>query len=212
MSNYYIVLGVDKDADLGKIKHAYRLYCKKFHPDLASDEQKNNFLKIQEAYETLSDKEKRRIYDQSLNKPHNQIPVNFMNNSFWEGKKNRNRLIEKFSGLLDDFFEGFVSGFFDDDFSGNKELYLELILSPDEARNGGDFPIEVPVVEECIACSGRGYIDRFICSTCSGLGNLHNKRSFSLHVPPHVTSGLTAKVSLEGIGLRDVFLNIEVIV
>jgi len=212
MSNYYLVLGIDRDADLDKIKHAYRFCCKKYHPDVATKEEKKNFLNIQEAYETLSDKEKKRIYDKSLDSNTGQIPVRFVRNDFWKKKRVQRYNIQKFSSILDDFFEGFVSGFFEDDFSGKKELYLELILSPEEARFGGDFPIEVPVTEMCSFCSGRGYSGRFICSFCNGTGNVHNKRSFNLHVPPNVSSGSQAKVSLEGIGLPDVFINLEIIV
>ena len=169
MNNYYLVLGIDKDADLDKIKHEYRFYCKKYHPDLSSKEEKNKFHKIQEAYETLSDEK-------------------------------------------DEFFEGFVSGFFKEDFSGDKGLYLELILTPEEAISGGDFTIEVPVLEECSVCLGKGYINRFICSFCNGTGTIHKKRSFILHVPANITSNTSTKVSLEGIGLPNVYINVDIVI
>lgn len=218
MSNYYLVLGIDRDADIDKIKHAYRLYCKKYHPDLVpkdfskSNEDKNNFLKIQEAYETLSDKEKRRIYDQSLEQHKGQIPVNFVNSGFWEKKIKKNQSFKIFTSIIDNFFEGFVSGFFEEDFSGDKELYLELILSPEESKNGGVFPVEVPVLEECPVCFGKGYFNKFICSRCDGTGNIHTKRSFNLHVPPNISSGFSTRVSLEGIGLKNIFINLEIVV
>ena len=67
MRNYYVVLGVSKNANLDKIKRAYRTVVKKHHPDVThSQESKQRFLEIREAYETLSDDLKRRHYDEEL--------------------------------------------------------------------------------------------------------------------------------------------------
>lgn len=212
MSNYYIALGIEKDADLKKIKKAYRFFCKKYHPDIATAKQKNKFLKIQKAYETLSDKEKRKEYDQSISKTDNTVPVYFVDINFWENKQEIYHRIKRFSSFIDEYFESFVPGFFEDVFSGEKELYIELILSPFEARTGGDFPIEIPVLEECNICLGRGYINVFICSTCKGSGNINTKRMINLHVPKGVSTGLATKVPLDSIGLEDVYLNVEIVV
>ena len=216
MSNYYLALGIEKDADLNKIKKAYRICCKKYHPDMHRDkEKKQEFLTIQKVYETLTDEEKRKNYDLSLKKQkqHNPCYENrpFYQHIFQDQKTFRNRHIKKFSSILDDFFEGFVPGFFEEDFSRQKELYLELILSPGEAASGGDFPIDVPVFEECSVCSGAGFWRSFICSTCSGFGQVRAHRTFVLHVPACVKHGAEARISLEGIGLKNVFINVEII-
>lgn len=65
--NLYEVLGVKKNADDGAIKKAYRTLSKKWHPDKHpnNDEAHNKFIEIGNAYEVLSDKDKRRVYDQS---------------------------------------------------------------------------------------------------------------------------------------------------
>jgi DnaJ-class molecular chaperone len=213
MSNYYLALGIEKDADLNKIKKAYRICCKKFHPDVSRDKQKKQeFLTIQKAYETLSDKEKRRKYDRQLEEQEQVIP----GYADWTGTPNQktfwNRHIRQFSSILDNFFEGFIPGFFEDDFSHNKELYLELLLSPGEAQNGGDFSVDIPVLEDCSLCSGTGFWKSFLCTSCSGFGRIRAYRSFVLHIPAHVKHGTEARVSLEGIGLNNVFLNVEIIV
>lgn len=212
MSNYYLALGIDKDADLNKIKKAYRVYCKKYHPDTATSSQKKNFLQIQEAYDTLSNMDKRKEYDRRLKYSGRQVPVHFMTEDFWERQRYQTGQVRKFSSLIDDFFSGFIPGFFEEEFSGNKNLFVELILSPDEARRGGNFPIEIPVREICSACSGKGHENHFVCSLCCGSGYTSSKRSFDLHVPAGVYSGLETSISLEGIGLRDVILNIEIAV
>ena len=65
--DYYIVLGVSRDAALVKIKRAYRKAVKRYHPDVTSSrEGAEKFKKIKEAYETLRNEEKRRRYDKEL--------------------------------------------------------------------------------------------------------------------------------------------------
>jgi len=65
-ANYYRVLGVARTAGWRTIRSAYRRLARRFHPDLAeTPEADTRFLLIQEAYETLSDPEKRRQYDRT---------------------------------------------------------------------------------------------------------------------------------------------------
>jgi molecular chaperone DnaJ len=65
MRDYYVILGVGKEANLERIKKAYRTVVKKHHPDIShSQEGKRRFLEVREAYETLSDEIKRRQYDE----------------------------------------------------------------------------------------------------------------------------------------------------
>ena len=62
--NFYIQLGLKKNATKNEIKSAYRLLAKKYHPDTGGDNEK--FLALQLAWETLNDPQKKAIYDQSL--------------------------------------------------------------------------------------------------------------------------------------------------
>lgn len=214
MNNYYLALGIERDADLSKIKQAYRICCKRYHPDSGSSEgDKQRFLRIQEAYETLSDAEKRRMYDRRLEEKEkwsreSQSRPERQPRQRWSGRSP----FGGFTSILDEFFGGFVPGFFDDPVSTEKDLYAELILSPEEANAGGELPIEIPVVTECPSCGGFGLRAGGICMTCYGEGRAQTRRTLRLHVPAGIYDGAEARVSLEGIGAPDVFLNVEVTV
>lgn len=71
MKNFYKILGVEKTADDKEIKKAYRKLAREYHPDRNPGDKKAEkmFLQISEAYEILSDKEKKEIYDKKLNNP-----------------------------------------------------------------------------------------------------------------------------------------------
>lgn len=71
--NYYEILGIEKDANEEEIKLAYRRLAKKYHPDLnkTDPKAKDKFIKIKEAYDTLIDPVRRRIYDQAGYDPRN---------------------------------------------------------------------------------------------------------------------------------------------
>lgn len=66
MENYYRILGIPEDADEHRIKQAYRKNAKERHPDTKGTAEKNSFIKLKEAYETLCDYEKRKKYDKRL--------------------------------------------------------------------------------------------------------------------------------------------------
>ena len=64
--DYYEILGIEKNADAGKIKSAYRKLAKKYHPDTNSGDAvaEQKFKEVTEAYNILSDPEKKKLYDQ----------------------------------------------------------------------------------------------------------------------------------------------------
>ena len=211
--DYYIVLGVSRGANLSKIKKAYRTVIKKYHPDITqTKESTGRFLEIKKAYETLSDAEKRKEYDKELSEQESQVRIWEVPETISRRRTIFDRMERDFSSFTDDFFEGFLPGFFDLDRAriGAKDLYFEAILTPREASEGGLFPVTVPVMEPCPRCHKRGPFEDFFCPVCSGYGRIRSEREFSLSIPPNVKHGTEIKLSLEDIGLRGVYLNILV--
>lgn len=76
--DYYEILGIEKNADAGKIKSAYRKLAKKYHPDTNSGDAvaEQKFKEATEAYNVLSDPEKKKLYDQFGHAgPHGGPPI-----------------------------------------------------------------------------------------------------------------------------------------
>jgi DnaJ-class molecular chaperone len=162
--DYYIILGVSRNAELSKIKKAYRNAVKRFHPDLnPSVDETEKFLEIKEAYDTLGNEEKRRNYDEALTQRNSPYRVTRVPSII----RTRTSLfdeLERFSSSADDFFSGFLPGFFDSARRIEKDLYLDLVLSPREAADGGLYPITVPVIEPCPNCARSGFWENFFLS------------------------------------------------
>ena len=79
MKNYYYILGVKESSSYAEIKSAYRKLSIKFHPDKNPGDKffEERFKDIQEGYETLSDTQKRRIYNEQLNEFHIQDQTDY---------------------------------------------------------------------------------------------------------------------------------------
>lgn len=162
--NYYETLGVGKNATPDEIKSAYRNLAKKYHPDLnkAPDAQEK-FKEINEAYECLSDPNKKSNYDNygSATGPN-------PNDFFGGGGFN-------FSGGFEDLFNMFGGGF--GGFGGQKstaingeDIAVKLNLTFEEAVFGCEKEVVVNKIESCSACSGTGAKNGSRFSTCSDCG------------------------------------------
>lgn len=210
--DYYIVLGVSRGASPGQIKEAYRRIAKQFHPDLArSPAGADKFIEVKEAYDTLADAEKRRRYDDELRRQGSPLRILRVP----EIVRDRRRSYDEFAqvgSFVDEFFEGVLPGFYSRTRfrSPEKDIYLEVVLSPRESREGGLFPIRFPVLEPCPRCGSAGLVEEFFCPACLGRGSVGTEREFSLSIPPRTASGTAVSLSLEDIGLRGVQLHVEV--
>ncbi|CRH00845.1 DnaJ protein, putative [Plasmodium relictum] len=150
----YDVLGVQKSASLDEIKKAYRKLSKKYHPDKAKDQNSNNrFNEIVEAYEILSDEEKRKIYDHhGLN-----AAKNLETNKMDEDPTDHFNIYESFFG----------GGFRRDEKRKAENLTLNIEMNLEQLYNGELFSVfytrDVNCLrsDDCIEkkreCSGKGY-------------------------------------------------------
>ncbi len=223
--NFYVVLGVSRDADPAQIREAHRRLVRIHHPDTGSGSAER-FTEVQRAYETLSDESQRRLYDETLTgqarkaRPRAEPLVSAPSPPRRRGPWGREapahapfrRMTDGLWSEVDDFLGGFVPGVITTGrtASRRKDLYVELILAPDEAARGGLFPLEIPVREPCDNCAGRGNIGAFLCPSCRGSGAVRGRREVEISMPAGVTDGTTARLSLEDIGLSGVDLNVLV--
>ena len=212
--DFYLVLGVSRGADVNKIKKAYRRIAKEYHPDIShSQAGAEKLIEVREAYETLTDESRRRAYDAELERQGSLVNVSRAPEVIRQRTSIHDEL-DHFSSFVDEFFEGFLPGFFTKERGRApvKDLYYEVILTPEEARNGGLFPITVPVLEACPRCRIIGFWDDFFCPVCMGYGKVNAERKFSLSIPPNVQNGTEMSLSMEDIGLKNTLLHVVVMI
>lgn len=166
--DYYEVLGVDKNADEATIKKAYRQMAKKYHPDLnpGDKEAEAKFKEVNEAYEVLSDSEKKARYDQF---GHAGVDPNF-------GAGGGNPYGGGFSGDFGDLGDIF-SSIFGGGFGGGRranpnapqrgsDVAANIMLSFEEAAKGCQKSVKFTHYESCPDCHGSGAKSGTSSSTC----------------------------------------------
>lgn len=182
--DYYEVLGVDKSSDEAAIKKAYRKLAMQYHPDKNPDNKaaEEKFKEASEAYEVLSDADKRQIYDQY---GHAGIENQFGGGGFdWNN-------FTHFNDISDIFGEGGFGSIFDTLFGGGhssgrssrssnrgEDLQIELSLSLKEIAAGAEKTIKIGVKEACDKCDGTGSAGGApeTCSQCHGSGQVRTVR------------------------------------
>lgn len=210
--NYYIILGVPPGATRKRIKRAYRDLAKRYHPDSGGTEiSEAKFKELQKAYETLSDSGLRSDYDAELARRispcSHAVPENIVGG--------RDTPVSDYFGRRSNVHDltGYrVSRRYAAGIRGriSRELAIEMILNPSEARQGGLFPLVFPGVEPCAHCNQSGFQYPFICPNCRGRGYFRSERRFSVSVPPHTQNGTEVILPLDDIGIRGVHLHIRI--
>lgn len=174
MSDYYEILGIDKNASKEEIKSAFRKMARKWHPDVnKAPEAEAKFKELGKAYETLMDDEKRATYDR------------FGEDGLKNAGFNTQGPFASGFGDLDEVFNSFFGGF---GFGGGAsrradpnapqrgdDLRLDIEIEFEEAVFGLTKEIKIDHLETCPSCKGTGAKEGSkpqMCKTCGGNGSI----------------------------------------
>ena len=182
--DYYEVLGISKGASEDEIKKAYKKMARKYHPDLNPDnkEAEEKFKEVNEAYEVLSDPNKKARYDQY---GHAGVDPNFgAGGAGFDGNFD--------FGDLGDIFGSFFGGGFGGGRRTNpnapqrgESIRLSLTISFEEAAFGCEKEVTVERMEQCGTCSGSGCAAGTtpeVCPDCHGSGQVQVRRQTPMGV------------------------------
>jgi molecular chaperone DnaJ len=178
--DFYEVLGVPKNASDDEIKKAYRKLAMKYHPDRnqgdAAKGAEEKFKEAKEAYEMLSDQQKKAAYDQY---GHAGVDPN-MRGPGGPGAEGFAGFGEAFGDIFGDIFGGQRRG-------GGRQVYrgadlsYAMEISLEEAASGKETQIRIPSWDDCETCKGTGAkpgTSVKTCSTCHGQGVVQMRQGF----------------------------------
>ena len=216
--DYYDVLGVSKSASKDELKKAYRKLAMKYHPDRNPDDSQaaEKFKELSEAYEILSDDQKRQTYD---NFGHEGV-----NSSFSSSQGAADAFSDIFGDIFSDIFGGSTRG---RSRSSGADLAYNLSISLEEAVRGTEVSLQIPSKERCSGkfstcsycsgagvvrmqqgffsmqqtcpqCRGEGEIHDPNCNICHGRGFTSNNKKLSVKIPAGVDDGDRIRLSGEG--------------
>lgn len=214
MKNYYLILGITSDASLAKIKKAYRQKAKELHPDYFDGGSKP-FLDLQEAYAVLSDPKRRRAYDKKFlsaqsegkSRPSARRSPTGASESIDLGTFSLSRAAfrSSFHTLFDQLWHGGSPRPGREHTGG---LEVEVAISAAEARQGGQFRLNVPIRRRCPSCRGRGNVRLRRCPHCRGRGEIAEKYPVKVTFPAGISDNHVSRVSLRHLGV-DIYLVIR---
>jgi molecular chaperone DnaJ len=193
--NYYQLLNVDRDANPSEIKKAYRKAVKRYHPDVATQDDEK-FKQIQEAYETLSNPIRKMAYDMEaipLRKSRLRMRDPFVEEDVLFSSFDQSNLFRS----IDDAWYDFISDFSWEVEDHPQKRYVELLLAPSEARRGGEIALDVPFEIPCSRCLGTGRIGKLICGNCRGQGEERLEKKVTVTVPPGVKNETEVRLSIQ---------------
>jgi DnaJ-class molecular chaperone len=194
--DFYLVLGIAPSATPREIGAAYRSLARKHHPDSSEtqDDSTDDFKAVAEAYETLSDPQRRRAYDRRRTWDVSQT----------QRPRRRSSLHSTHSlrGLAS-FLQ--PSGSSDEptvcdvrpqvEKVGKLGIAADLPIAPEEARAGARVVLTLTVSRRCDGCKGKG------CSSCGGRGSVQERRTLRVQLPLGVTDGTMLRLPRENVVL-----------
>ncbi len=184
--DYYEVLGVSRQASAQDLKSAYRKLAMQYHPDRNPGDKpaEDRFKEASEAYEVLSDPEKRGHYDRF---GHSAMPFDF-------GGFNSSGINDVLSEIFGDIFGGRSRR---GGRARGSDLRYNLELSFEEAAFGTEVSVKIPRPKRCEVCEGTGSKDKQVraCPSCGGSGELRHTQGFFSVSRPCGTCGGSGSVA-----------------
>lgn len=174
--DYYEVLGVSRDASEEDIKKAYRKLAMKHHPDRNPDskDSEDKFKEAKEAYEVLSEADKRRAYD-----AYGHAGVNPQMGGMGGGDAGFGGFADAFGDIFGDIFGGGARS--RSSVYRGADLRYNLEITLEQAARGTETKIRIPALEECETCHGSGAkpgTQPKTCTTCAGQGAVRMSQGF----------------------------------
>ncbi|PMP69261.1 MAG: molecular chaperone DnaJ [Thermodesulfobacterium geofontis] len=173
--DYYAILGVPRDATQEEIKRAYRRLALKYHPDRnpGNKEAEEKFKEISEAYEVLSDPEKRAIYD--------AYGYSGLKSTGYRGFEDISDIFKAFSDIFEEFFDFSFEEKVHTRPKDGADLSYEIVLDFEDLFQDKKVKLEMEKFEVCEVCKGLGYDpERGIktCEVCKGRGKVTYTEGF----------------------------------
>ncbi len=181
--DYYQLLGVSRDATLTAIKRAFRRLARHYRPSPVEGTP-SAFAELQAAYETLTDVERRRRYDEQLGGPR-PSPGDW------------SQLRRSAAG---DLRRPFTPA----------SLAAEVVLDVAAAAAGTTLSLDIPVTAVCEACDGTGgsLLD---CDECRGEGKVSRRLPIPVHVPPRTPDGAVFEVRTDDPVVPSILLTVHLV-
>jgi len=223
IKDFYIILGVSRTESPAGIRGAFRELAKTYHPDRVGPQATQKFQEIAEAYEVLSDPDKRKQYNETLHdtvtvrapqrpepiSPRRRYPVEPLAPRPMSVLHDFQTIGPSFDALFDRMLRNFTGNTVP---KGERieNLNIEVVLSPLEAARGAVAPIGVPAFHTCSLCHGSGRDWLFPCMACAGRGIIERETTVSVHIPPMVRDGTVIEVPTERLGVQHFFLRLYI--
>ena len=216
--DYYKTLGVSRTASEDEIRKAFRKLAREYHPDVAKDKAKaeNKFKDINEAYEVLSDKEKRNKYDTlgaDWKGGFAPPPGGGQSYRTWRfGTPGQGAEDFEFGGTgFSDFFEQFFGGggrgrstgrggsvFEQNIAERGQDLEADIMVTLSEALTGAVRPISLRRNVKCERCHGTGQMQNRVCPSCGGTGQIARTEKYQVKIPAGVRAGQKLRLAGQG--------------
>jgi molecular chaperone DnaJ len=193
--DFYIILGIERAANVSDIKRAYKRLARRFHPDINPGDRMAaaQFRQIAEAYETLSDPDRRRQYDARGHAISAEPPT-----YGFEGFDFSASVSGASAPTFGDLFADVIrqrDGRHEAGSTRGADLHQSIEVTFEDAMRGGQRPLTVTRQERCGTCQGLGrlHVADSRCTSCHGSGVMKSARGHMVFARPCALCGGTGR-------------------